>query len=81
MAMYGDTDLQQYKLEAQLSLLALRQIRQFSNYELTVMTLKGETFAGFNARYRDSRFSILQLTFEVLYSQCTLVCRDNYRSK
>ena len=27
--------------------LPLRQIRQFSNYELTVMTLKGEKFAGF----------------------------------
>ena len=27
--------------------LPLRQLRQFNNYELTVMTLKGETFAGF----------------------------------
>ena len=27
--------------------LPLRQLRQFNNYELTMMTLKGETFAGF----------------------------------
>ena len=27
--------------------LPLRQLRQFTNYELTMMTLKGETFAGF----------------------------------
>ena len=33
------------------------------------------------SRYRDSRFSILKLTFEVLYSQCALVCWDNVRSK
>jgi len=27
--------------------LPLRQLRQFNNYELTVITLQGETFAGF----------------------------------
>ena len=27
--------------------LPLRKLRQFNNYELTVMTLKGETFPGF----------------------------------
>ena len=34
-------------LSAHSAVKGSRQLRQFNNYELTVMTLKGETFAGF----------------------------------
>ena len=59
----------------------LRQLRQFNNYELTMMTLRLKGKHLLVSRYRDSRFSILQLTLQLLYSQGALVCRDSVRSK
>ena len=47
------------------------KLRQFNNYELTMMTLKGETFAGFKIQ----RQSVFYFVIDVSYSlQSVLVC-------
>ena len=38
---------QENDLPIKSTFASIRQLRQFNNYELTMMTLKGETFGGF----------------------------------
>ena len=53
----------------------LRQLRQFNNYELTMMTLKGETFAGFKIQ-RQSVFYFVIDVASVILSMCIGLLRQ-----
>ena len=55
--------------------LPLRQLRQFNNYELTMMTLKGETFAGFKIRRKSVFYFVIDVS-SVILSMCIGLLRQ-----
>lgn len=46
--------------------LPLRQLRQFNNYELTMMTLKGGTFAGFKIQRSSVFYFVIDVASVIL---------------
>ena len=52
------------------------KLRQFNNYELTMMTLKGETFAGFKIQRQSVFYFVIDVASVILSSMCIGLLRQ-----